>query len=134
MLRGRYARRRDEVVAYFLSQVTTESRTNWDANCSRTRELYCDYMASNWSRKMRFLRALDTANLCREDALEQQIMSRSGDQYADPHKRRQVPSSNSGTQQVLMSPTTSCPKRASPIPWPLNSASTCCASGASNWS
>jgi hypothetical protein len=85
MLRGirrlrqrRYARRQDEVVGFFLAQLRAdpEATQNWNATTSRTREVYCDYMASNWSRKMRFLRALDTADWCRRGILEKQVQKK----------------------------------------------------------
>ena len=60
-------------MGYFFSQLSPEALANWNRNSSRTRELYCDYMASSWSRKMRFLRALDTVGWARENALEAQV-------------------------------------------------------------
>jgi hypothetical protein len=74
----RYSRRRDEVVAFFLSQLRADpvAMENWNATTSRTRELYCDYIASNWSRKMRFLRALDTVEWCHRGILEKQVQKK----------------------------------------------------------
>jgi hypothetical protein len=70
-----HRRRLDDVLPFFDEQLALDpvAQANWLNSTVRVRGLYKDWMASNWSSKMRQLRAMDTVGWAREDALEAQV-------------------------------------------------------------
>jgi hypothetical protein len=75
LLKVRRLRRLDEVLQFFYAQLNEDPQAlaNWNAAPSRTRDIYADWMADHWSRKVRFLMALDTLKWVSDNALESHI-------------------------------------------------------------
>ena len=68
-------KRQRDVTPFFEEQIALDpvAHANWTNATHRIRALYADWIASNWSSKMRRLRAMDTIGWAREDALESQV-------------------------------------------------------------